>query len=142
MKFSDYLKESDEAEQNSGSIIKDVVDFAGVGFENIRQTATKENNTTSVYKEKGFPIKAIWVVEDGPMNEEGYSIDDGEKTLSKLIEGFKNNSGKIIKTGSVRNKTNTTIQFDNFSIEIIPFTINSAIDGSGFHRTYLKILTK
>lgn len=142
MKFTNFLKEAEERNLNSGAIIKDVLDYTGVGLEPVRQTQTKENNKTSIYKEKGFTVNAIWVEEDGPMKSEGYSSEDAERTLLKLLEGFKNSGGNLVKTGNISNKTISTINFDNFSIDIIPFAINSALDGSGFNRTYLKIVTK
>ena len=43
MSFIKYLKEQ-EHNLNSGAIIKDVLDYVGVGLENVRQTETKENN--------------------------------------------------------------------------------------------------
>mgnify|MGYP003603844795 FL=1 len=139
MKFADYLRE--EEGQNSAVIIKTVLDDLGLGTDPIRQTETNKNTSTSIYKENGHSVDAIWVYEDGPMEGEGYSMNDAESKLSNLIKGFGDNDGSIKKSGTVKSKTDSVIQFNDFTVTIKVIAINSAKDNSGYPRLYLNFVT-
>ena len=73
MNFQQFLNEETRT-ANSAAVIKDVLDKVGMGLETVRQTQTKENTSTSTYKLNGHGVEAIWVMDDGPMKEEGYSF--------------------------------------------------------------------
>jgi len=139
MKFADYLLNEDDRSSNSAAIIKDTLDKVGVGLEPVRQTQTKENTSTSIYKVDGHKVEAIWVMEDGPMAEEGYSEKDAETKLTELVTALESFGGSTKKSGSIKNKESAEIKFDEFTVKLTPFEINSALDGSGFDRTYLRI---
>ena len=137
MKFKDFLLNEDRSD-NSGATIKDALDAIGAGLETVRQTITKENTSTANYKEDGHDVKALWLLEDGPMEDEGYSLKDGENKLKNLVDSFKKQGGEIIKLGTTKENSKTVIEFDGeFKLTIIPLVLNSAIDGSGFDRTFL-----
>lgn len=128
---------------NSAAIIKDALEYSGLGIDKIRQTKTKENTSTSIYKKNGFSIDAVWISEKGPMEDEGYSVKDGENKLNDLLTSFEKQGGRIIKRGTTKENSQSVLQFeDDFKIIITPFILNSAIDGSGFDRTFLIIETK
>ena len=135
MKFKDFLLNEDRSD-NSGATIKDAVDAIGAGLETVRQTITKENTSTANYKEDGHDVKALWLLEDGPMEDEGYSINDANNKLEGLLKSFTKSGGKVITKGTIT-KT-SVIKFDNYNIELVSFAINSAKDNSGFKRVYLK----
>lgn len=135
MKFKDFLL-TEERSDNSGATIKDALDAIGAGLETVRQTTTKENTATSNYKEDGHDVSALWILEDGPMEDEGYSINDANKKLEDLLKAFTKLGGKIITKGSITKSS--VIKFNNYNIELESFAINSAKDGSGFKRVYLK----
>ncbi len=139
MKFKDFLLEENIS---SALVIKTALKQVGMGLELIRQTQTKENTETSTYKENGNSVNALWMAEDGPMSEEGYSEEDGLQKLKKLSDAFIAQSGKIIKTGSLKPKDPTKIKFENFTVSLESLKINSALDNNGFVRTYLKIVTE
>lgn len=140
---TDMKKEGDSNIPNSAALIKGVLDGLGLGMEKIRQTKTLENNSSSIYKINGFAVEAVWLSEDGPMSEEGYSEKDGIAKLKKIVDAFKDEGGKIISTGSIKPGSKTIIEFkDYFNINLNPIVVNSAIDGSGFDRTYLAIEVK
>ena len=141
MRFVDFLKEETE-KQSSASIINDMLKNVGMGLELIRQTQTKENNQTYTYKENGHSVDALWMSEEGPMEEEGYSLEDGIAKLKKITDAFVSLGGKLIKTGSLRPKDYTKIKFDDFTVSLETIQINSALDGNGFNRKYLKIVTE
>ena len=82
MNFQQFLNEETRT-ANSAAVIKDVLDKVGMGLETVRQTQTKENTSTSTYKLNGHGVEAIWVMDDGPMKEEGYSLSDAEEKLKQ-----------------------------------------------------------
>lgn len=139
MKFIDFLNEE---LISSGAVIETALDSVGLGIEIVRQTETVENTKLTPYKENGQIVKAVWVVENGPMKEEGYSIEDGNKKLNDLIKAFEDQGGKIIKIGSLHKGDESRIKFKDFDIILSAFTINSALDKKGFSRTYLKVISK
>lgn len=140
MKFAQFILE--QREMNSAAIIKDALDNTGLGLDLIRQTQTKENTSTSVYKENGHSVNAIWAMEEGPMEGEGYSLADAEEKLTNLVNAFQKLGGVISNNGSIKNKKNVIIKFNEFSINIIPIEVNSSLDGNGFNRLYLKLEVK
>lgn len=142
MKFADYLLNEDDRSSNSAAIIKDALDKVGVGLEPVRQTQTKTNTSTSTYKLNGHSVEAIWVMDDGPMKEEGYSLSDAEGKLKSLVDTFATNQGTVSNAGSIKNNETAVIKFEEFTINLVPFTINSAVDGSGSDKTYLRIDVK
>ena len=142
MKFADYLLNEDDRSSNSAAVIKDVLDKVGMGLETVRQTQTKENTSTSIYKVDGHKVEAIWVMDDGPMKEEGYSLSDAEEKLKSLVNTFATNQGTVSNAGSIKNNETAVIKFEEFTINLVPFTINSAVDGSGSDKTYLRIDVK
>lgn len=142
MKFADYLLNEDDRSSNSAAVIKDVLDKVGMGLETVRQTQTKENTSTSTYKLNGHSVEAIWVMDDGPMKEEGYSLSDAEGKLKSLVDAFATNQGTVSNAGSIKNNETAVIKFEEFTINLVPFTINSAVDGSGSDKTYLRIDVK
>lgn len=142
MKFADYLLNEDDRSSNSAAVIKDVLDKVGMGLETVRQTQTKENTSTSIYKVDGHKVEAIWVMDDGPMKEEGYSLSDAEGKLKSLVDTFATNQGTVSNAGSIKNNETAVIKFEEFTINLVPFTINSAVDGSGSDKTYLRIDVK
>lgn len=126
--------------KNSAATIKKVLDSCGLGLEKIRLTKTKENTSAVVYKENGFSIDAVWIAEDGPMSGEGYSEQDGKNKLNSIIDGFIDQGGELIKRGTIKENSESKIKFgSDFTILISPIILNSAEDGSGFDRTFLKI---
>lgn len=141
MKFKDFLVEEDRS-ANSAAVIKDVLDKVGMGLELVRQTQTKDNTSTSNYKKDGHSVEALWVMDDGPMKDEGYSLEEAESKLKKLVETFASNGGKTDKPGSIKNNETAVINFDEYTINLVPFTINSAVDGSGSDKTYIRIDVK
>ena len=142
MKFADYLLNEDDRSSNSAAVIKDVLDKVGMGLETVRQTQTKENTSTSIYKVDGHKVEGIWVMDDGPMKEEGYSLSDAEGKLKSLVDTFATNQGTVSNAGSIKNNETAVIKFEEFTINLVPFTINSAVDGSGSDKTYLRIDVK
>lgn len=136
MKFKDYLLEQENV--SSAAVIKDAFHNTGYGMDLIRQTQTKDNTSSSVYKENGHSVDAFWIMEDGPMSEEGYSDIDAKQKLKTLIDEFKKLGGNIDKIGNI-DSLSTIISFEDFKISLIPLMLNSAIDNSGFNRTYLKV---
>ncbi len=142
MKFADYLLNEDDRSSNSAAVIKDGLDKVGMGLETVRQTQTKENTSTSTYKLNGHSVEAIWVMDDGPMKEEGYSLSDAEGKLKSLVDTFATNQGTVSNAGSIKNNETAVIKFEEFTINLVPFTINSAVDGSGSGKTYLRIDVK
>lgn len=141
MKFKDFLVEEDRS-VNSAAVIKDVLDKVGMGLELVRQTQTKDNTSTSNYKKDGHSVEALWVMDDGPMKDEGYSLEDAENKLKKLVEAFASSGGKTANAGSIKNNETAVINFDEYTINLVPFTINSAVDGSGSDKTYIRIDVK
>lgn len=139
MKFTEFLLNEEERSSNSAAIVKDALDKVGMGLEAVRQTQTKENTSTSIYKVDGHNVEALWVMEDGPMSEEGYSETDATSKLTELVSAFESLGGKVSKSGNIKNKENAEIKFEEYTIKLVPFEINSALDGSGFDRTYLRI---
>ena len=141
MNFQQFLNEETRT-ANSAAVIKDVLDKVGMGVETVRQTQTKENTSTSTYKLNGHSVEAIWVMDDGPMKEEGYSLSDAEGKLKSLVDAFATNQGTVSNAGSIKNNETAVIKFEEFTINLVPFTINSAVDGSGSDKTYLRIDVK
>lgn len=141
MKFKDFLISESEM-LSSGAVIQTALDNVGMGLEKVRQTQTKENTKLTPYKENGIVVEALWMSEDGPMSKEGYSAQDGDSKLSKLIDAFEKEGGKVVKRGSLKLNDSSKIQFEDFKIVLSAVIINSSIDGNGFTRTYLKIITE
>ena len=96
MKFTEFLQEE---MQSSGNVIKLALKSANLGEEVVRLTKTKENTATENYRIDGNTVKAVWITEEGPMSTEGYSEKDGTDKLERLLDGFTQQNGKLIKKG-------------------------------------------
>lgn len=139
MKFTEFLQEE---MQSSGNVIKLALKSANLGEEVVRLTKTKENTATENYRIDGNTVKAVWITEEGPMSTEGYSEKDGANKLERLLDGFTQQNGKLIKKGSTKPNDESIIEYDNFRIILETFRVNSAVDGSGFNRTYVRIIVE
>jgi alanyl-tRNA synthetase len=140
MGFLQFLKEQEE--QNSEAIIQQSLKDTGMGLDIIRQTKSLKDTSSVVYKQDGNSVKALWIMEDGPMEQDGYSEKDANKRLVDITKAFENNGGKVTKSGSIKDGDITRLKFDNFEIDITPFSLRSTQDSSGFMRKYLKFIVK
>jgi hypothetical protein len=140
VRFLQFLKEQED--QNSEAIIQQSLKDTGMGLDIIRQTKSLQDTSSVVYKQDGNSVKSLWIMEDGPMDQDGYSEKDANKRLSDITKAFEKNGGKLTKTGSIKDGDITRLKFDNFEINIVPFSVRSTLDNSGFIRKYLKFDVK
>lgn len=140
MRFEDFINKNEKL--NSSYVIKQALSECGYGLDKIRQIKSEDNTKTVIYKENGFAIEGVWITEDGPYKDEGYSEKDGLQRLSNILDALEELGGTIKKRGSISSGDMSTVKFEEFTINVVPIKLNSAIDGSGYERRYLKFETE
>lgn len=138
MKYKEYIHLNEDT-TSSAEVISTALENAGLGLAIVRQTKTKDNDETSNYKIDGYTVEAF-LCYDASLIEDGFSEKDGNEKISNLTKEFENLGGKVDKSGSLNKES--LIKFQNFSIRIVPFKINSSVDNSGFNRIYAMIKTE
>lgn len=140
MRFEDFINKNEKL--NSSYVIKQSLSEAGYGLEKIRQIKSEDNTKTVIYKMNGFPVEGVWITEDGPYESEGYSEQDGLEKLKNIIKELEELGGTVKKTGTISSGDKSIIKYEEFTINIVPIKLNSAADGSGYERRYLKFETE
>lgn len=138
MKYKDYVHLNEDT-INSAEVIATTLENAGLGLAIVRQTKTKDNDETSNYKIDGHTVEAF-LCYDESLKDDGFSEKDGSEKISALVKEFESQGGKVQKAGSL--SKDAIIAFENFTIRVVPFKINSSVDNSGFNRIYSMIKTE